>query len=50
MSRTILLIEDNTDNQIIYRRALEHFGYMVLEDGEEAIRIAHDQLPDTGTR
>ena len=48
MSRTILLVEDNTDNQIIYRRALEHFGYTVLEawDGEEAIRVAHDQLPD----
>ena len=48
MSRTILLVEDNTDNQIIYRRALEHFGYTVLEawDGEEAMRVAHDQLPD----
>ena len=48
MSRTILLVEDNTDNQIIYRRALEHFGYTVLEawDGEQAIRIAQEQLPD----
>lgn len=48
MSRTILLVEDNTDNQIIYRRALEHFGYVVLEawDGEEALRIAQEQLPD----
>jgi two-component system, cell cycle response regulator DivK len=48
MSRTILLVEDNTDNQIIYRRALEHFGYTVLEawDGEEAIRVAREQLPD----
>jgi len=48
MKRTILLVEDNTDNQIIYRRALEHFGYAVLEawDGEEAIRVARDQLPD----
>ena len=48
MKRTILLVEDNTDNQIIYRRALEHFGYTVLEawDGEEAIRVARDQLPD----
>ena len=27
MSRTILLVEDNTDNRIIYRRELEHFGY-----------------------
>ena len=48
MSRTILLVEDNTDNQIIYRRALEHFGYTVLEawDGEEAIRVAQEKLPD----
>lgn len=48
MSRTILLVEDNSDNQIIYRRALEHFGYTVLEawDGEAAIRIAKDRLPD----
>ena len=48
MSRTILLVEDNTDNRIIYRRALEYFGYGVLEalDGEEAIRLATDHLPD----
>src|SRR5690349_17250470 len=46
--RTIPLVEDNADNQIIYRRALEHFGYDVLEaiDGEEATRIASAQLPD----
>ena len=46
--RTILLVEDNADNQIIYRRALEHFGYAVLEagDGEEATRLASEQLPD----
>jgi CheY-like chemotaxis protein len=30
MSRTILLVEDNTDNRIIYRRALEYFGCGVL--------------------
>jgi len=48
MSRTILLVEDNTDNRIIYRRALEHFGYAVIEalDGEEAIRLATERLPD----
>lgn len=48
MTRTILLVEDNTDNRIIYRRALEHFGYTVLEalDGEEAIRLAMERLPD----
>ena len=48
MSRTILLVEDNTDNRIIYRRALEHFGYTVIEalDGEEVIRLATERLPD----
>lgn len=48
MSRTILLVEDNSDNRVIYSRALEYFGYTVLEalDGEEAIRIARASLPD----
>jgi CheY-like chemotaxis protein len=48
MSRTILVVEDNTDNQIIYRRALEHFGYTVLQawDGEEGIRMAQEKMPD----
>ena len=46
--KTILLVEDNADNQIIYRRALEYFGYDVLEavDGEEGTRIAFERLPD----
>ena len=48
MARTILLVEDNTDNRIIYRRALEHFGYTVVEalDGEEAIRLTIERMPD----
>jgi CheY-like chemotaxis protein len=48
MSRTVLLVEDNIDNRVIYRRALEHFGYTVLEalDGEEAIRVARESMPD----
>ena len=48
MSRTILLVEDNIDNRVIYRRALEHFGYTVLEalDGDEAIRTARESVPD----
>lgn len=39
-TRTILLVEDD-------RRALEHFGYAVIEapDGEEAIRSATERLP-----
>ena len=48
MSRTILLVEDNNDNRVIYRRAFEHFGYTVIEalDGEQAIRVARESLPD----
>jgi CheY-like chemotaxis protein len=48
MSGTILLVEDNSDNRIIYRRVLEHFGYTVIEalDGEEAIRLATERVPD----
>ena len=46
--RTVLLVEDNTDNQIIYRRVLEHYGYAVIEawDGEEALKVAREQRPD----
>jgi CheY-like chemotaxis protein len=46
--KTVLLIEDNADNQIIYRRALEHFGYDVLAaaDGEEGTRLAQEHVPD----
>ena len=48
MSRTILLVEDNIDNRVIYRRALEYYGYAVLEalDGEEALRLARESVPD----
>jgi len=48
MSGTILLVEDNSDNRITYRRVLEHFGYTVIEalDGEEAIRLATERVPD----
>jgi hypothetical protein len=47
MGRTVLLVEDNTDGRIICRRALEHFGYTMIEalDGEEAIAYA----PNVGT-
>lgn len=44
---TVLLVEDNADNRIIYRTILEHEGYRVLEagDGAEALRIAREDLP-----
>jgi two-component system cell cycle response regulator DivK len=48
MSQTVLLVEDNPDNQAIYRVILEHYGYRVLiaGDGEQGIGLARDSLPD----
>lgn len=44
----ILLVEDQQDNQTIYRLILEHAGYTVLHawDGEEGLRLAREHLPD----
>jgi two-component system, cell cycle response regulator DivK len=46
--KTILLVEDNEDNLVVYRTILEHVGYRVVEarDGEEGVSRARDQLPD----
>ena len=45
---TILLVEDNADNQEIYRTILAHFGYAVLQawDGERGVSMARDHGPD----
>lgn len=44
----ILLVEDQQDNQTIYRLILEHAGYTVLHawDGEEGLRLAREHRPD----
>jgi len=46
--RTVLLVEDNEDNRIVYTTMLEHFGYRVTQagDGEAAIREVHQERPD----
>jgi two-component system, cell cycle response regulator DivK len=46
--KTILLVEDNEDNLVVYRTILEHVGYRVVEarDGEEGVSRAREQLPD----
>lgn len=46
--KTVLLVEDNEDNRVIYRVMLEHSGYTVLEaaDGGEGIRQARQMRPD----
>jgi CheY-like chemotaxis protein len=45
---TILIVEDNEDNLVIYSTILSHVGYRVLEarDGETGIRMAHTEHPD----
>jgi two-component system, cell cycle response regulator DivK len=47
MKHLILLVEDNEDNQAIYRTMLEHFGYEVITafDGEEGVRLARERKP-----
>ena len=46
--KTVLLVEDNEDNRLVYRTILDHFGFEVLEaaDGEEGIRRARADEPD----
>jgi CheY-like chemotaxis protein len=46
--QTLLLVEDNEDNRIIYTTVLRHIGYEVLEalDGIQAIAMARSALPD----
>ena len=46
--KTVLLVEDNEDNLVVYRTILEHVGYVVIEarDGEEGVDRARSDLPD----
>lgn len=48
MARTILIVEDNSDNRSIYATLLRHHGYRVLEaeDGAEGLELARTELPD----
>jgi CheY-like chemotaxis protein len=45
---TILLVEDNEDNQEIYRIILAHHGYQVLQayDGGLGVEMARAHAPD----
>ena len=45
---TILLVEDNEDNRIIYATMLRHAGYTVLEahDGQQGVDLAREHRPD----
>ncbi len=46
--KTVLLVEDNEDNLVVYRTILEHVGFRVIEarDGEEGVSRARSQQPD----
>jgi two-component system cell cycle response regulator DivK len=48
MEQTILLVEDNADNQEIYRIILAHHGYAVLQawDGRRGVEMARHHGPD----
>jgi two-component system cell cycle response regulator DivK len=47
-ARSILLVEDNEDNRIVYATILRHHGYRVLEafDGAEALAKVAVERPD----
>jgi two-component system, cell cycle response regulator DivK len=46
--KTVLLVEDNEDNLVVYRTILEHVGFSVIEarDGEEGVSQARARRPD----
>lgn len=48
LGQTLLLVEDNEDNRIIYSTVLRHVGYDVVEalDGVQAVSLARSVLPD----
>jgi CheY-like chemotaxis protein len=47
-THTVLLVEDNEDNRIIYATALRYSGYEVVEaiTGTEGVRQARTHLPN----
>lgn len=46
-NKTVLLVEDNEDNLLIYSTILRHFGFRVIEarDGQAGISAAHAEHP-----
>lgn len=46
--KSVLIVEDNEDNLVVYRTILEHVGYDVLEarDGAEGMDRARADHPD----
>lgn len=48
MTATVLLVEDNRIQKLVNERILHKAGYNVLHaaDGEEAVRLAREKIPD----
>ncbi len=46
--KTVLLVEDQPDNRVIYKTILEFAGYRVLEaaNGREGVHCAREHRPD----
>ena len=46
--KTILIVEDNEDNRLIYSQYLAHGGYRVLEatNGAEGVEMTRAERPD----
>lgn len=44
----VLIVEDNEDNRLIYRAALEHAGFRVIEavDGFDGVALAREKRPE----
>lgn len=47
MNKTVLIVEDNEDNRLIYETILRYFGYTVVlaEDGETGLALAEKHRP-----
>jgi CheY-like chemotaxis protein len=48
MGKTVLLVEDSKVQKLVNERILHRAGYIVLgaADGEEALSVARDKVPD----
>jgi two-component system cell cycle response regulator DivK len=48
MAKTVLVVDDNSDELMIYSTLLRHAGYdiLVTDDADTAIRLASERQPD----
>lgn len=45
---TVLIVDDNESSRRMYAKALQHYGYRVLQaaDGADGVRTARAEVPD----